>query len=341
MYLIEDALRRADRAQENQRLRADSIQSQAAIFDFRQTSPLEWISMRRATLLLLFVSTVFLHSQQRPAITGIAFVRLYTGDPSASAAFYGRTLGFSHTRDQDITRYAVNNLQWIEVAPLPVPAPANRLAAVAFTTRDARALQRYLKAHSVAIEQPLAHGIFSVNDPEGNLIYFVQRGTKIPGLPLVSPNAASHRIIHAGFIVRSADVEDRFYRDLLGFRPYWHGGMHPGATDWVSLQVPDGTDWLEYMLEAGPNSDPSAKQRGGMNHLSLGVAHMSDAIAALARNHCEGPNCAKTQMGRDGKVQLNLFDPDLTRVEFMEFKPSGTTCCSPILGKPPTEIENR
>jgi hypothetical protein len=64
-------------------------------------------------------------------------------------------------------------------------------------------------------------------------------------------------------------------------------------------------------------------------------------VAALAHNQCEGPNCTKSQMGKDGKVQLNLFDPDLTRVEYMEFQTSGTPCCSPILGKPPTETENR
>jgi len=61
----------------------------------------------------------------------------------------------------------------------------------------------------------------------------------------------------------------------------------------------------------------------------------------LNRNGCEGPNCSKTQMGRDGKVQLNLYDPDLSRVEFMEFKPSGTICCSEILGRAPGEDEDR
>jgi catechol 2,3-dioxygenase-like lactoylglutathione lyase family enzyme len=297
--------------------------------------------MQRLRFLLLVVSsTWFAQAQQRPAITGIAFARMYTADASASTAFYGKTLGYGHADDQGITRYSVNDLQWLEVEALPSPAPVSRLAAVAFTTRSAAALERYLKSHSVAIEQPLSHGIFAVHDPEGNLIYFVQSGTKAPGLPVASPNATSHRIIHVGFLVRSASAEDRFYRDLLGFRPYWHGGMHDGgATDWVSLQVPDGTDWLEYMLEAGPN--PSARQLGVLNHFSLGIAHMGDAVETLARNHCEGPNCTKTQMGRDGKVQLNLFDPDFTRVEYMEFQPSGTPCCSPILGKPPTETENR
>jgi catechol 2,3-dioxygenase-like lactoylglutathione lyase family enzyme len=297
--------------------------------------------MRRATflLLLLLSATFFAHPQQRPAITGIAFVRMYAADAPASAAFYGKTLGFGHTDGKGVVRYSVNDLQWLEVEPLPSPAPPSHLAAVAFTTRDAAALQRYLKAHSIAITQPLAHGTFGVRDPEDNLILFVQQGDKPAGLPVPSPNATSRRIIHAGFVVKDAAAEDRFYQDLLGFRPYWHGGMHEGQTDWSSLQVPDGTDWIEYMLNIGPN--PSAHQLGVMNHFSLGVAHMDDAIQALARNHCEGPNCAKSQMGRDGKVQLNLYDPDLTRVEFMEFQPSGPICCSPITGKPPTEVESK
>ncbi|MBB5340976.1 VOC family protein [Tunturiibacter gelidoferens] len=291
-----------------------------------------------ALCLLLSLSGLSL-AQERPAITGIAFIRMYTADPAASAIFYGKTLGLGHAESDGITRYSVNDLQWLEVEALPTPAPASRLAAIGFTTHDAPALERFLKAHNVVIEQPLAHGIFAVHDPEGNLVYFVQEGTKIPGLPITSPNATSHRIIHTGFLVKDAATEDRFYKDLLGFRPYWHGGMQEGKTDWVSQQVPDGTDWLEYMLY--DIATPSAKQLGVLNHFSLGTNQMSDVVASLARNKCEGPNCAKTQMGKDGKVQLNLFDPDLTRVEYMEFKPSGTPCCSPILGKAPTEAENR
>jgi catechol 2,3-dioxygenase-like lactoylglutathione lyase family enzyme len=296
--------------------------------------------MRRATLLFFLLSATFsAYPQKRPAITGIAFVRMYAADAPASAAFYGKTLGFGHVDNKGIIDYPVNDLQWLEVAPLPDPAPTSRLAAVAFTTHNAAALQRYLKAHSIAITQPLVHGTFGVRDPEGNLILFVQRGVKPEGLPASSPNATSRRIIHAGFMVKDADAENHFYREILGFRPYWHGGAKDNITDWSSLQVPDGTDWIEYMLNGG--SDPSARKLGVMNHFSLGVPHMNDALQALARNHCEGPNCTKSQMGRDGKVQLNLYDPDLTRVEFMEFLPSGTTCCSPITGKQPTETESR
>jgi catechol 2,3-dioxygenase-like lactoylglutathione lyase family enzyme len=306
-------------------------------------NPVRYIGcpMRRATFLLLFLfsATFAASAQERPAITGIAFVRMYTADVPVSAAFYSNTLGFGHVESKGIARYSVNDLQWLEVEPLPNPAPVSRLAAVAFTTRNTAALQNYLKAHSVAITQPLAHGTFGVRDPEGNLILFVQQGDKPSGFPKPSSSATSRRIIHAGFLVKDAAAEDRFYREILGFRPYWHGGGKDNSTDWSSLQVPDGTDWIEYMLNSGPN--PSAHQLGVMNHFSLGVTHMNDAIQALARNHCEGPNCTNSKMGRDGKVQLNLYDPDLTRVEFMEFLPSGTICCSPFTGKQPTETESR
>jgi catechol 2,3-dioxygenase-like lactoylglutathione lyase family enzyme len=287
----------------------------------------------------MLVSTGGAQVKARPAITGIAFVRLYATNPDASAAFYDHDLGFTRQRLNGFDRYAVSGSQWIEVAPLPSPAPAARLECVAYTTRDAAGLEQYLRAHAVAIVQQRKHGQFAVKDPEGNLVVFVQTdAVKIPASGF-SPRRSSQRIIHAGFAVHSAEAEDRFYREILGFRPNWHGGRDPGRTDWVSLQVPEGTDWLEYMLNGGP--DPQAKQLGVMDHFSLGTAQMSDVIDRLSSNGCTSANCKKSQMGLDGKVQLNVFDPELTRVEYMEFKPSGTTCCSPILGQLPREIEDR
>lgn len=297
--------------------------------------------MKKASaLLLLLAASVVIRAQtpQRPAITGIAYVRVYTADPAASAAFYGQQLGYDHTTANGITRYAVSDSQSIEVAPLPSPAPQSRLAAVAFTTRDVAGLEKYLGAHNIKIDQPLAHGSFGVHDPEGNFIVFVQQRPAAKTQP--SPHAASHRIIHAGFLVRDAEVENRFYRDLLGFTPYWHGSMHDDGTDWSSNQVPEGSDWLEYMMYHKP--EIGARELGVLDHLSLGTNHMDDVVKVLAANKCVGPNCAKTQIGRDGKVQLNLFDPDLTRIEYMEFLPSGTVCCSPFTtNRQPTDVESR
>ncbi len=79
--------------------------------------------------------------------------------------------------------------------------------------------------------------------------------------------------------------------------------MKDDRTDWVDMRVPDGTDWLEYMLNV---HDPSPNQLGVMHHLALGVP-------------------------RDGKWQLKLYDPNLTRAELMEPKPVEKPCCSPII----------
>jgi catechol 2,3-dioxygenase-like lactoylglutathione lyase family enzyme len=299
--------------------------------------------MRRSLLLALVIATAPLGAQtpKRPAITGVAFARFYTTDAPGAQKFYGDTLGFKRLQANDVWTYPVNGSQWIEILTAPAPPLPNiRIAAVAFTTRNAAGLQRYLAAHGIKPEMPLKNGEFGVRDPEGNLVIFVQSGSnKLVANATPSPTATSNRIIHVGFIVRDAAKEDAFWRDILGFHPYWHGGMTEQRTDWQSIQVPDGTDWLEYMLNLPPT--PTLKQAGVMDHFSLGVTHMADAISALQKNGCEGPNCTNSKVGRDGKVQLNLYDPDLTRVEFMEFSASKEPCCSSLLGKQPGPVEDK
>lgn len=301
------------------------------------------MSLPRPTLLLACLLSItpplFAQQATRPAITGIAFARFYTTNPEAAQKFYGDTLGFTKKDGGGVSLYPVNHAQWIEVLN-STPHSNARMAATAFTTRDAAQLERYLEAHGVKAEVPLADGQFAVRDPEGNLIIFVQSGSqKLAATSPTSPTATSTRIIHVGFMVYDRARESAFWQTTLGFRPYWHGGKTPNVTDWVSLQVPDGTDWLEFMLNPSPT--PTLQEAGVLDHFSLGVVHMQDAVAALARNHCEGPNCAKTQMGLDGKVQLNLFDPDQTRVEYMEFTPTREPCCSPFTGKHPTPDEDK
>ncbi len=47
--------------------------------------------------------------------------------------------------------FAVNAEQYVELEPVPSPAPRNWLAEVAFATEDAEELRRYLVAHGVTV----------------------------------------------------------------------------------------------------------------------------------------------------------------------------------------------
>ena len=296
-----------------------------------------------ALLLLAFHRGVAQDAAKRPPITGIAFVSFAEADAAAADRFYGKELGLTRVLTsggesvEPLHMFAVNSQQWISFrVGGATPAPANsRLRIVGFTTTNLPQMTKYLAEHGYPSSDSVSPGELGIRDPEGNFIIFVQKDNTEGVLhSKPSPTAISRRIIHAGFVVNDADKENRFWRDILGFRPYWHGGHDDSSTDYVSQQVPDGTDWLEYMLNTSPDAD--AKQRGGSNHVSLGVEKMSAVVAQLQKNGCTGPDCTAAKLGRDGKVQLNLFDPSLSRVEVMEYKPSGTTCCSKYTAKHPS-----
>jgi len=214
---------------------------------------------------------------------------------------------------------------------------------LAFTTDDIAAMRRYLTTKGIKASQIIerldSSRAFAVYDPEGHTIEFVERG-KGPVLRDVwtdrGPPWVSRHMIHAGFVVYRKDAEDRFYRDMLGFRLYWHGADKTGTPDdWVAIQVPDGTDWLEYMLNQPDHMD--LQLTGVMNHISLGVADMKKAEATMESRGWKPHGDEQAEIGRDGKWQLDVFDPDLSRVELMEFKPVQKPCCNDFTGPHPSE----
>ena len=74
-------------------------------------------------------------------------------------------------------------------------------------------------------------------------------------------NTDALRLMHAGFIFNDRAAEDHFYKDILGFHTYWHGGMKEDVDQWVAMQVPDGTDWIEYMLRIPPDANKHTHRR--------------------------------------------------------------------------------
>jgi catechol 2,3-dioxygenase-like lactoylglutathione lyase family enzyme len=295
---------------------------------------------------LFLVGNAF--GQERPKIPSISHLSVYTSDAAKSERFYVHDLGAMKGSDPQNplgVRYYFNSAQFVEVLPLPQgPASTNRFDHVGYNTTDAEEMRKYLGAHDVAVPPATTKGsdgsqYFDVTDPEGNRVQFVQP----PAHPMAVPiNPLSNHIIHVGYIVHDPSVEDAFYRKVLGFRPYWHGGATDDASDWTSLQVPDGTDWVEYMKVKGPEKmgiPPSMSQEtaGVLDHFSLGVFNMEKTVDFLYEGDRLTARHSDPKIGRDGKWQVNLYDPDGIRAELMEFQPSVKPCCSPFLLPSPTK----
>ena len=299
-----------------------------------------------SAVLLVFLSVAaFAQTPARPPITGVSHIAVYTSNAAAAEHYYVHDIGLKKGTDPEDpagVRYYVNSTQFVEVMPLPANAGNARLDHIGYITTDVEALRLYLADHRYAVPDRVHRAAdgsrwFSVKDPEGNKIQFVQPAPN--ALSMAGADPIGRHVIHVGERVKSADAENAFYRDLLGFKPYWFGGMKPGKTDWISQQVPDGHDWLEYMMESG-DGDISQRQFGVLDHLSIGVVNMEQAVTTLDREGRLNNPHTPMQIGRDGKWQYNLFDPDGTRLELMEFTPVEKPCCSPFTAPNPSPDEN-
>jgi catechol 2,3-dioxygenase-like lactoylglutathione lyase family enzyme len=300
--------------------------------------------MKKSFALLAFgILTVCAQSQNtaRPHILGIDHVSFYTTQPEGVKKLYSGTLGLASAEPIEpggLVRYMVGR-QWIGYSTARDPKATDLMDHVAFTTDDIAALRAYLIAKDVKVSPVEGHAdrnlSFTVADPEGHRIEFVERSKSEVPAP-TADSAVSRHMIHTGFVVYHRDAEDRFYRDILGFHLYWHGADKQGKPDdWMAMQVPDGTDWLEYMLNQPEHMD--LQLTGVMNHISLGVADMKKAQAMMESHGWKPHGGEEAEIGKDGKWQLDVFDPDLSRVELMEFKPTRRPCCNDFTGPHPTE----
>jgi catechol 2,3-dioxygenase-like lactoylglutathione lyase family enzyme len=303
------------------------------------------IAFLLACLLLLIPAVARRKPPKRPRILGIAGVTILVSDVSEARTFYLKLIDPAHSCEYCAPASPnfvfLPSGQRIHFEKVPAPAPANLLTEVSFLTDDLEGFKKYFNFNKVDFDQVKKKQggeliRIVLTDPEGHRVsftdsYHLANSEDVnAGLP---PSNLSNpvRIIHAGFVVKNREAIDRFYDYELGFRPYWHGGMTEERDDWVAMQVPEGTDWVEYMLNISPTADKHTL--GVMNHISIGVPDIhaiSDQVTKAGIKPNETP-----KIGRDGKWQLNLYDADLTRVEFMEFTPKAKPCCSEFTGPHP------
>ena len=289
--------------------------------------------MKAAAALLLLATLSFAQEAKRPKITAIDHVDFYTTDAAKNDHLYSELLGLAHAKPIEpgqTQRYLVGSSQWVGYSPAPDASVKNRMDHVALTTDDAETMKKYLAGKGnqrPAIADQMARW---------QQIIFGE-----------GPGELHHRICPAGKIDSRGGGKER-----SGFAAHDSCGIcgpQPGSRKQVlhrharipSLLVwrhegrqgrlgratgPEGRDWVEYMLNIKPDAD--LQTVGVMNHISLGVADMKQTQAKIESRGWKSNSREHYQLGRDGKVQLNIYDPDLTRVELMEFKPREKPCCS-------------
>jgi catechol 2,3-dioxygenase-like lactoylglutathione lyase family enzyme len=288
----------------------------------------------RSLIVLMFVAGAL--AQSRPPITGIATFSVKVGDLEAARNFYSHVLGYDEvfvSKENGATVFKVNDHQYVQVSG-GLKGDEDRLSFIGLETTDARAMAAYLRSKGLAAPAQVEKDgdgnlSFTVNDPDHHPVQFVQymagsAHSKMFGQHL-SETRTSERIIHVGVHITDRKSTDRFYVDILNCRLMWEGGPADDKLYWISVMLPEGSDWIEYMANPGP---PTVRSLGGMHHMALGVAEIQKPYETITERGYKSQQ--KPILARDGRWLLNIYDPDGTRTEFMVRKPVKTPCCSPL-----------
>ena len=270
--------------------------------------------------------------KSRPHILGVAHMALYVSDLQAARAFYKDFLGYAEPfalkREDGSDRIAfikINDDQYIELFA-ESPKQDGQLNHIAFFTDSAEAMRDYLASSGIKVPDKVGKGRignsnFNILDPDGHTVEIVEyqpdSWTRREKGKFMPDTRISTRIAHLGVLVGAVDPAMKFYRDVLGFQEFWRGSSTGKVLSWINMRVPDGNDYLEFMLYATPQD---AAQMGVKNHICLLVPDIKQAVATLesrpARKNYSRP--IEIRVGINGKRQANLFDPDGTRIELME-----------------------
>ena len=283
--------------------------------------------------LLLIGSLLSQPPPSRPKILGIAHLAVFVGDLDKAREFYRDLLGFEEPftlpkpdGSVDIAFVKINDHQWIELFNRPT-AGEGQLNHIALYTDNADRMRDYLASRDVKVPEKVATGRtgnknFTIQDPDGHAVEIVEyqgdswtgkdRGKHLPSARI------SERAMHFGILVGNLEAATKFYNGILGFEEFWRGSAANSETlSWVNMRVPDGTDYLEFMLY---RDKPAPDSRGSAHHVCLVVPDAERAVAALEKRPLRSgytrPMTIRTGINR--KRQVNLFDPDGTRVELME-----------------------
>ncbi|MEX2045050.1 MAG: VOC family protein, partial [Opitutus sp.] len=233
----------------------------------------------------------------RPRITGISHAAFFVSDIAKARSLYEGFLGFESPYSiprknpgEHLIWIKINDRQSVELFPGSEVAPdADRLYHIAIEVDDADAMLAYLRSKGVPGLPPavpvgkIGNKNFTIRDPNGNGVEIVQympdgwtaraRGRYLPDTRI------STRMSHVGVMVGELEASLKFYGDILGFQETWRGSAGGKTLNWINLRVPDGEDYVEFMLY---DKLPSTDRLRTMHHICLEVPDVERAAAVLA-----------------------------------------------------------
>jgi catechol 2,3-dioxygenase-like lactoylglutathione lyase family enzyme len=275
---------------------------------------------------------------QRPKILGISHVGFYVSDLPKALWFWDDFLGYAEPYDLKkkdgsvrIAFIKINDHQHIELFNEHTKEPGLYFSHIAFIVSNAEQMREYLASKGIAVKPKVGKGRtgdlnFEIKDPDGHLVEFVQpepdgMEAQHKGESLPSTRISAH-IMHVGFTVGDSQKAIDFYGKLLGFKEFWRGSSSGRELNWINMRVPNGTDYVEFMLY---KKMPPQSKWGVKNHVSLMVRSVPKAVDILEsrpayKTYLDYQKPLKMQVGVNQRRQVNIFDPDGTRIELMEPK---------------------
>jgi catechol 2,3-dioxygenase-like lactoylglutathione lyase family enzyme len=292
------------------------------------------MSIHLLLLSALTASTLLAQSVGRPKIMGVAHMALYVKDLDKTRQFYEKFLGFGEPFTLPpkgggpgvrIAFIKVNDNQYIEIFN-EKDRGEGQLNHISIYTENADKMRDYLASKGVECPEKVGKGQtlnknFNVKDPDGHIVEIVEyqadSWTSREKGKFMSPSRIADHMMHVGVLVGDLDKSLAFYHGILGFNEFWRGSGSGKSLSWVNMRVPEGNDYVELMLYS---SIPAPDARGTKNHMSLTVPDAEKALAELKKRAATGiyDKEMAIQVGVNKKRQINLYDPDGTRVELME-----------------------
>jgi lactoylglutathione lyase len=285
-------------------------------------------------ILIFLILSAAAFAEDLPLL-GLAHVGFRVSDLEKARAFYHGVLGYDEAFDLKapdghlaLAYFKVNENQYLEIFPGVPEGRTVMMTHIAFYTPDIEKLHEMVEQRGVKPGK-INNGkdgnrSFAIRNPPGQSLDFLEFVQYMPegwhrkseGKSLSESRISTH-LEHAGLIATDFEAARHFFVDQMGFIVKWNWKYDDGRTRLLHLGLPGGSgDYVEF---GNPLKPLTGRAIGVAAHISLSVPDIQAAYK-LAQQRVPAADLKQPLFGKDDRWQLNLYDPDGTRVECMSPK---------------------